>query len=361
MVELCGRRYGADELAEYFGDSSCVAGIRRFELRDGRAEGCRITEVRTGGGLTFEVNESRGLDLGRVSLNGVPVSYSSYNGEVNPVWYETFGDGWLRSFGGGLLVTGGLRSTGTPGEDGGEVLPLHGRISNIPAERVCVDERVDADGARVFSVSGAVRESKALDHDLVLRRTVSAREGERSLYIDDVIENQGFSDQELMLLYHINVGHPIVDAGSRLLTHSASVEPRDADAAAQEEPYDEYVAPTPGYKDIVYYHRLKPTNEAAGSKVTAAIVNERVGMGIALEFDREELDCFTQWKFLGQGNYVAGIEPGNAFVSGRAVERAAGRVKVLPARSSKHVGIKVTVLDGADEINRYKNENGFAV
>lgn len=177
MIELRGSSYDEPALKRYFGDPSCVCGTRRYELREGRAEGVRLTEVRTGSGLVFEVNESRGMDLGRVSFGGVPVSYQSYDGEVHPRYFEPFADGWLRSYAGGLLVTCGLTAIGAPGEDHGEVLPLHGRISNIPASNVCVEERVGDDGVREMSVSGTVRESKALSHNLALRRRVTARAG----------------------------------------------------------------------------------------------------------------------------------------------------------------------------------------
>ncbi|MCI7438554.1 MAG: aldose 1-epimerase family protein [Coriobacteriaceae bacterium] len=356
MVEILGRAYGCRELAEYFGDISCVAGMRRFELVEGRACGVRLTQVRTGSGLEFEVNETRGMDIGRFSFRGVPIAYSAYGAECHPAYFEARDDGWLRSYGGGLLVMGGLRSTGSPCVDNGEAFPLHGRISNAPASFVCAAEVVDPDGTVAYEVSGDVRESKALDHNLVLHRTVRSRQGEDALYIEDTVENQGFSDQELMLLYHFNIGHPIVDEGARLLVHSSSVVPRDENAERQPEPYDTYIAPVPCYKDIVYYHRLE---SASDGMATAAIVNEKIGLGVYLKFDTHQLPCFTQWKFLGQGNYVAGIEPGNAFVSGRQRERAQRGLEVLPARGCKHISIEVGVLSTTAEISAYQSANGF--
>lgn len=355
MITIRGRRYSVRDLAEYYGDSSCLSGFRRYELREGRAEGCRITQIKTGSGLALEINESRGMDLGQVVFDGIPISYASYNREVNPCYYETFGDGWLRSYAGGMLVTGGLASMGSPELDGSEVLPLHGRISNIPAERVNVIEGVDSEGRPTYEVSGLVRESKALNYNLVLKRAVRATQGENRFFIEDEIENQGFDEQELMLLYHFNVGHPVVSEDSRLLTHSLSVTSRDEDAKNQAEPYDRYVAPTPHYKDIVYYHELAESNGVCA----AAIVNEPMGVGVYLKFDKTQLDCFTQWKFLGQGNYVAGIEPGNAFVSGRSVERKEGRIKTIGPRESKKISIEVGVLTSGVEIENFKRENGF--
>lgn len=352
-MNLCGHRYQGRELEEYFGDSSVVAGFRRYTLREGRASGCDITEVRSGGGLALEVNESRGMDLGRLSLWGIPISYAACGGEAAPSYFEASGDAWLRTFGGGLLVTGGLTSMGAPEEDRGEALPLHGRVSHIPAERVNLDEEVDERGRRVFVVSGRVRECKALSHNLVLRRAVRVPEGSRSVRIDDEVENAGFEDQELMLLYHFNIGHPIVDEGARLLAPSRSVAPRDAEAASRSEPHDEYLAPTPGYGDTVYHHDLDDVD----GTVRVALVNEGIGLGIALTYRKDELGCFTQWKFLGQGNYVAGIEPGTAFVGGRSVEREAGRVEVLPPGAVKRVRIDIELLDSAADIERMKRMN----
>ena len=350
MIDLLGRSYDDEGLAAYFGDPSCVAGIRRFELREGRARGVRLTEVRTGSGLVFEVNESRGLDLGRMTFRGIPLSFCSCNGEVSPEFYEPVKDEWMRSFAGGMLVTGGLTHMGAASRDGDEELPLHGRISNIPAYGVAASRETDADGATVYSVSGSVRESKALSGNMVLHRTVTARQGENRLFIEDRIENQGFTDQELMVLYHFNVGHPVVDEGSRMLSRSLSVTPRDGLAAMRPERYDEYLAPSGGYGDVVYYHHLADSEGMA----TAALVNERIGLGVYLVFNTQELGCFTQWKYLEPGNYAAGLEPGTAYVGGRAEERAAGRVQVLPGRSSKYIGIEVGVLASNAEIEDYR-------
>ena len=118
-----------------------------------------------------------------------------------------------------------------------------------------------------------------------------------------MVENAGFNEEEFMLLYHFNIGHPILDNTAKLLTHSKEVLPRDKDAKEQNEHYNSYLGPTRDYKDIVYYHNLEDYNHVC----TALIINEEIEMGITLKFNKSELDCFTQWKFTGLGNYVAGI------------------------------------------------------
>lgn len=353
-IKLMDKVYSKRDLRTHFGDYSSVAGVRRYSLLEGKSKGCNIIEIATGSGLIFEINETRGMDIGRCSYKSVPIAYQGYNKEVHSNYYETFADGWLRSFSGGLLVTCGLKSIGSPEEDNGEILPLHGRISNTPAERVNIEEYWEGENL-YFKVSGKVRESKALNYNLELKRTILVQAGTNKIILNDMVENLGFNEEEFMLLYHFNIGHPILDKEAQLLTNSKEVVPRDKDAKKQSESYDSYLEPTQDYKDIVYYHNLEDNNDFC----TAAIVNEEIGMGITLKFNKSQLDCFTQWKFTGLGNYVAGIEPGNARVNGRSIERKEERLKTIKSDEEKHFSIEIEILTSNEEIDSYKNKHIF--
>lgn len=354
MVAVLDKRYTKREVLEYFGDSNCIAGIRQYMLTEGKAKNCEIIEVNLGNGIVFEVNTSRGMDIGRCMYRQIPISYQSYNKEIHPLYYEAFQDGWLRNFAGGLLVTCGLTSIGSPQIDKGEILPLHGRISNLPAERVNVEEIWDQDELN-FKISGTVKESKALHYHLQLHRNIYASTRRKTIYFEDEIENLGFNDVEMMLLYHFNIGHPILDECAKLFIRSKTVIPRDQNAKEQQEPYDCYVKPSQGYKDIVYYHDVESEND----QCNIAILNDAIHMGMALTFHKSQLDCFTQWKYSNQGNYVAGLEPCNALVNGRKQERAAGNIKIIKAQEKKNIQIEVTFLTNQKEIECYKNEHKF--
>lgn len=350
-IEIFDKNYSKEELYSYFGEINHISGIRKFKLLEGKSKDCEIIEVRTGSGLVFEINSTRGLDIGRCSYKNIPISYQGYNKEVHPSYYETFSDGWLRSFNGGLLVTCGLKSIGKDEIDGKEILPLHGRISNTPSDRVNIEEYWEND--KLFlKVFGKVRESKALNYNLELSRSISIEAGTNKIVINDTIENMGFDDEEFMLLYHFNIGHPILDEFAKLISNSKYVIPRDEDAKKQKEKYYEYCKPTPKYKDIVYYHKLIDKEGLC----TVAIINEKINMGVALYFNKEELDCFTQWKFNNRGNYVAGIEPGNAYVNGRSVERKEGRLKSIKGREKKEYKVEVEILVNKEEIDSYKEK-----
>lgn len=60
-----------------------------------------------------------------------------------------------------------------------------------------------------------------------------------------------------------------------------------------------------------------------------ALVNAELGWGIYEKFDIMQLPNFIQWKNLGAGEYVMGLEVSNSFLDGRDKERAQGVCPLL--------------------------------
>lgn len=355
MTKLFHKEMTRKAMLEYFGDFNMASGYRQYTLDEGKAKDVQVCELSNGTGLRFEILKTRGMDLGRCYYKEMPISYCSYQGDVHPSYYEAYHDGWLRSFAGGLLVTGGLTSMGAPLSENGESLPLHGRISNIPAESFHVENTWQGN-EQVIVAKGSVRESKALCYNIVLTRVITMKAGVNTFQIHDEIYNEGFEDQEQMMLYHFNIGYPLLDEDSKLYCNTKEIIPRDRIAQQRDEPYDTYVKPTNHYPDVVYYHDLE---EDQHGKCHVVFVNKTLELGIALSFDKAVLDQFTQWKFTGKGNYVAGIEPGNARVNGRDVERKEGRLKILKAQESIAYDIEVSILDGEVEIMAFLKQTGL--
>ena len=313
------------ELLRRIGRLEQVAGIEPFVFDDGPSRGVRAFRFRTGSGLSFDVVPDRGMDLSFAEHRGTPLAWLSPNGIVAPSFYEPEGEGWLRSFPGGLLVTCGLRNVGPPGEREGEALGLHGRASHIPAYRVSYDAVWDDVGC-ILEARGQIREARVFGPNLVLRRRVFARVGEPRLWIEDEIENEGFEPEPLMVLYHINLGWPLLDETSRLIGPGRAgepPEPRDEVAQSGLEAWDRFAAPTAGFKERVFYHR-----PAAGldGLAEARVENPALGLVFSVRFHLEELPEFVQWTMTGEGIYVLGLEPATCRVEGSAAEEAAGRV-----------------------------------
>ncbi|HIJ65540.1 MAG TPA: aldose 1-epimerase family protein [Candidatus Hydrogenedentes bacterium] len=329
-VDLYGKTYRTDHLRRRVGSMDQIAGIRVVQLDEANERPTRAALFHTGSGLEFTVLLDRCLDIAAASFQGKAMGWRSTTGDVAPQYYEPEGLRWLRSFYGGPLTTCGLTHVGAPSpEEPLLVNGLHGRIANIPARNIKVAQEWQGDDY-VLSITGTMRETTVFGENLTLTRTVSTKLGERRLWVRDVLKNEGFKETPYQILYHWNIGWPSVDDGSRLLAASRFVAPRDAEAVADKENYNNFHAPTHGYKEKVYYHDMVPEPDGT---VTVAIINNGFdagnGFGVYLKYNKNELPRFSQWKQMGEQDYVVGFEPANCSVEGRQVDAALGLLHVL--------------------------------
>jgi hypothetical protein len=357
MPRLWGKDWTREELEQRVGDLQQIAGVRLLELADGKERGARAAQFRTGTGLAFTVLIDRGLDISHADWCGRSMNWRSMTEDAHPAYFEPEGLGWVRTFYGGLLVTCGLSWVGAPCHDpdagparlGPRDLGLHGYISHTPAKNVWADAAWEGDDYRMW-VRGRCQEGLVFGENLVLQREISTRLGSNSLTVRDRVENAGYDRVEHMILYHINIGFPAVDEGSELLAPSLKVTPRDAaaeegaDRAAMLDP------PIPGYHEKAYFHDL---GAAADGTTGTAIVNRRLGFGVYVKFNRRELPFYSQWKMMGQRNYVVGMEPANCLPLGRTVERQAGRLQYLEPRETREYALELGALTSPEEIDEF--------
>ncbi len=315
MPQLFGRFYRKRELLEHIGRLEQVGGIRRFVLDEGNEKGVEHIQVRTGAGLCYYVSPMRGMDISFAEMNGVPLTFQSANRDAHPSYYDANGAEWLRTFPGGLMHTCGLSTLGEPSLENGEALGLHGRISHQPASQVGTEGSWDGDDY-VMKLTGTVRQTRAFGENIELRRTIISRLGENKIVVRDQIENQGFTSTDLMVLYHCNFGFPFIGPGLTIKFPEGIVKGRESDLTMEN--YQGFEPPSPSYKERVYYHRPNPQI----SKPAVILTNQELGLAVTLSYSGATLPCLVQWKMAGQGLYALGIEPANAYVEGRPVERS---------------------------------------
>jgi len=355
MIHLWGKTYTKTDLLRRVGDIHQLASAQPFELLDGNERGSRAVLLRNAAGLEATIVTERGMALTYVSFQGVPLAFISPTGSVHPSYYEPRGLGWLRTFPGGFLTPCGLTQVGSPSEDAGEELGLHGRVAHIPARNVSWGGKWDDDGTEHRSggtehrsdeytiwVKGSMHETRVFGENLVLTRCVSMKLNEPRLWIEDRVENRGFEPTPHMFLQHFNLGFPLVDAASRLVLPEHVTTPRDEEAQAGLDQYTEFSQPVSGYREQVFYHDLQPDAEG---KVTVKLVNPAFdhgrGIGVAFHYSREDYPVLVQWKMMGEGLYVVGLEPANCHVSGRAYERKLGTLQVLAPQEARNYTIEV--------------------
>jgi len=352
MVHLYERVYDRKDLLKRVGSMDQVGGVRLLELSDGTERGVRVALIRTGE-LSFLVSIDRGMDIVNAECKGIPLAWISPTGIVSPGFYEPEGLGWTRGFPGGLLTTCGLTYMGAPTVDQGEPLGLHGRISYIPARLMYAGSYWEG-GEYVTALEGEAREAKVFEPNIALRRRMEAKFGKRHLVIHDKVTNEGWEIQPLMILYHVNIGFPVVDDGSTLISTSRLYVPRDDEAKGDAERFDQFHQPMSGYKEKVYFHDMLTDAEGYAH---SAIVNEKLldGMAVYVKYRRSELPRFIEWKMMGEGTYVVGMEPANGLVVGRDKERRWGTLQYLKPQETREFHLEIGVLVG-EEVRNFKEK-----
>jgi len=352
LVELYGRVVSKEDLTRRVGQISQIAGARASELTSGLAKGVAAIDVKTGTGFEFTVLPGRALDIAWASYKGAPLGYISKSGVVGAAHFvEKGAEGFLRNFFAGLLTTAGLRNIGPPVEADGERLGLHGRVSNIPADDVCVSQGWQGD-EYLIRVAGAVREARTFGECLVLHREITTRLGSNALVVRDVVENAGFRPEPMMLLYHCNFGYPLVSADSRIYTSGGNVEPREATPLQAVADHDRLGDPRQGYVEQCFYHNLKAPN----GRAFAAIFNERLGVGGYVRYRVENLPEFVQWKMLGEQEYVVGLEPSTHRLDRRAELIRQGQIRPLAAGERRAFEVEIGVVDGRAALDKLASE-----
>jgi len=347
-VKLYGKNWNRRELEVRVGRLEQIGGIRRFKLTEGTEAGVELIQVRTGAGLTYNVSPLRCLDISLTEFDGVPISWQSPNGDAHPGYYNAAGFEWLRTAVGGLLMTCGLRQVGSPDEDQGESLGLHGRIHHTPARQVAAQGSWIGNEYEMV-ISGIIEETRIFGEYLRLTRKIQSRLGENMILIKDKVENLGFESTSLMLLYHFNFGFPLMSENTKIIFPSKKVIPREAETPL--EGYDKWQKPTQAYQERVYYHEDIVKSPVGNSWAMAIIQNPEFpladggncDLSVHLSWATENLPRLVQWKMPGAGVHVLGIEPANCYVEGRVKERERGTLVILEPGQSLSYELKLEI------------------
>ncbi|MFP4323182.1 MAG: aldose 1-epimerase family protein [Anaerolineales bacterium] len=306
-----------EHLEQHLTDLRGLIDARESTLPDGQ----RQIDVYNSSGLRFTILPDRGMDIWTAWYKELPLTWVSAGAPHR----ADFGSPWLRQFNGGLLTTCGLQHAGPAERDSvsGDVRDVHGNFTRLAARDVAINKGWQAD-RYTLEIRGTLYESALFGAQWRLERRYQVTLGEPAITLSDHVTNLATKPAPLMLLYHVNLGYPLIRAGSRLSVASEAVYPRDAAAEKGAATWEIYEAPSPHYAEQVFFHHVK-TSETGWS--TVALTND--DFGLALSWDARSAPYFTQWKNTHQGIYVCGIEPGNCLPEGQNAARAAGRLAWL--------------------------------
>jgi len=339
-------------------DGSPHWSIDKRTLRGGPSHDVDVVTVNNGT-LSFDVLPTRGMGLWRGDYQGLQLGWRSpVRFPVHPSLVDVTtrnGLGWLAGFN-EWMCRCGLSSLGGPGidtidnADGTRVeepVTLHGRIANTPAHFVSVEAQND--GAGRLMVRGTVDEAMLFGPKLRLHATVETDAGSNWLKITDEITNFGDEASELQIMYHTNLGEPLLEAGGQVVAAARQIAPYDEGSASAIEQWMSYAGPTPGFTQQCYF--LEPIADEQG--VAQALLHNAAGdKGVSIKFNIQELPCFTLWKNTAGASdgYVTGLEPGTSYPNLKTFERQQGRVVVLAPGESYRASIQIEVHDSAVEV-----------
>lgn len=360
MTILYGCPRSRTEIAMRTGSLSQFAGVRLMTLGDGAERGVRMLDFRTGSGLRFTVMVDRGMDIAEVEHNGRAIGWHSPTGFRHPAYFDAESEdglGFTRSFS-GFLATCGLDHI-----LGAEEVPalnynyprratarhgLHGRVANLPARLTGYGETWEDDHCTLWA-EGIVVQATVFGEVLHLHRRIEADVGGDEIRLTDRVVNAGFAPTPHMYFYHINIGHPVIDDGSRYLAPIRDVvwASHTASYHAQGVGYRTLSAPREGFAEQVWQHEMAP--DTAG-EVPVAVVNDRLAFGIEVTTRHDQLPCAYQWQNLQAGHYVMGIEPSTHHVLGNLAARERGEMIWLSAGEGRDYSARFRVLNGGPAI-----------
>jgi hypothetical protein len=308
-----------------------------MRLVGGKGDGMRILNVRNNKGLEFVISLDRCGDIVKLSFKGDNFGYFAPCGYVSPKYYDDKGAGFLKSFTAGFFTTCGLTAVGSPCTDDGEELPLHGTISNTPCENV--SHWVENDEIHIKLL---VRDAALFARKLILEREYVCPINENVIYMTDKIKNIGSESSPLEVLYHCNMGYPLLSENSVVSVPATKVLPRNEHAKDGIEDCLKMEKPQAGYEEKCYYHEMS-------DKPTVSIYNPDINKGLSIKYDTKELPCFTEWKMMGEYDYVLGLEPGNCYPDGRNVMREKGMLEFLKPDEEKVHHITFEFIESGDK------------
>jgi len=329
--------------------------VRHGVFRGGVSEGVEIVRL-ANETMHVDVLPTRGMSIWRMQSHSVRYQWQSpVVGPVHPNRVdvsEPSGLGWLSGFD-ELVVRCGLESNGAPEHDeqGKLIHPLHGTIANTPADSLSVE--FDEASGRV-EIVGETIESRLFFKRFRLKSRIRIHADRNDVELLDDVTNELSTRQSCQLLYHINIGAPVLGEGSKIQIALEELAPRDAHAAEEIDRWNEIDGPQSGYQERVYFGR--PVADETGMS-HALLQNKDASQGLDVRFRTSTLPWFILWKNTSDlsDGYVTGLEPATNFPNPHSFEREHDRVVWLDGGETESFRVTLTPLSDSAAVGRVQD------
>lgn len=324
-------------------------------------QSCRVAHFNTGGGLRTVIALDRGADLVEASFNETNFAFLTSNDYKPPSPAYNRESEWLVGWPGGLLTTCGPGLMGEPRREGGHEISLHGRFSNTPAAVTETTNPVLSAGETEMRLAAVIRDTRMFGASLEVRRTWRASLGQPWIELEDVVVNRGDETAPHGMLYHINLGYPLVDEGARLIYRGAASGHCLYAGLSSSELDGVKNVPGPDERFHGANEGLVIIDSAADREgwVHTGIVNRQRGIGLEIAFPAELLPRLANWQHFGpRGSYVTALEPFNGSIFGTAQDSHPQADQRLEPGESRRYLVRMMVCRTAAEISELERHDG---
>jgi len=298
------------------------------EVHEQSRGGARVISIRMAGGLSVDVLPDRGLDLGSTWWRDVPLAWRSPN-LVDP----GPGHGWEERFLGGLLATCGPDNIGEPRGGAGQ----HGTHHLSHAHDVSW-QRVRRGDELEVHVRGRIGHTSLAGPRIVVEREITLVTGSAELRVADVVRNVGDQPWGVPMLYHVNLGAPVLSPGSRLEVEAA--QPRTREPLPPGRSPGVFPTPDRGLAPVVAEHHPVDATDGIGR---AVLVSAKTTTTVEVSWTADTLPRLNTWTWPAHGAWVLGVEPSNAPLFGAERELEFAGAPVLAPGAQWRTGVSVAV------------------
>ena len=269
-----------------------TAYIRRYTLTDGTESGLKVIEMNNGA-IRLLLNESKGLDIMQLWHRGTNISFVSKNGFTQrELPFAT-------RFEGGMLYTCGIDSIG--GREGYET---HGTYHNTPSkiiQTVCNES--------ILQVVAEIEDTCLFGRNLLIQRTITLPIDREEVTVEDVLINRGTKEENYCLLYHVNLGYPMLDEGAEIVGDFGDIVPRTKKSQECIKERNIFSQAKDNEEESCYF--MEDYGE------TVSVLNRKIGKRFDLQYSKDTLPCFIQWNSPASQDYALGLEPATSYLDDR--------------------------------------------
>ena len=283
------------------GNMSQIAYTKRIEYKNGKANNVHAILCKNER-LSFTLLESMALDIFDLSYAGNNMSFISKNGLVSRNLANTHTYDFSKYFGGGFLFTCGLDNIGKP--DGDKL--FHGGFSSIPA-LITKEQMLIENNKIVLEVEGKIFDTALFSKDIEVVRNYKIYNNK--IILTDKVINRDFLNQDIIMLYHFNLGYPMLDSCTRFSANISGTKCRTENCVLEN--YNIMNEPIDKCFEEVFIHSVD------GDIANVVVDNTKLKQKIKFSYSTEYLKYLIEWKSMQSRDYVLGIEPATSHLDNK--------------------------------------------